>query len=102
MASLSELGEISKGLPSIMRAPGAVAPKGLQAGERFRANQMGRAASRHFASGGGQGNRIAGEGRELRMQSRSGSSGERGFGAKPAQWKKAETTADRLRASRGW
>jgi len=82
---------VEKGLPSVMRAGNI--PKGLQAGERFKAHQYGRAASRHYAKNTSHGWKVAEEGKIMRAQSRSGASG---YGSPTPAWKKPETVSERL------
>ncbi len=101
MTSLVELAyetasePISKGLPSALRGKSAYGVKNLQLGERMQAHQIGRAASQHYATGSSHGWQVAENGRGMRAQSRTGWSGQRGFG-KPQQ-PAASTPASRLR-----
>jgi hypothetical protein len=72
----------------------------LQLGERLAARSYGRAAARQIAQGNARGGRnLIGLGQEQRLQSRSGWTGNKGFGSPMPAWKAPETTAMRLRAS---
>lgn len=81
---MSTLLEISKSLPSAVKAALKAGKKPsdmyLQLGERVQAHQLGQVASRHYARNTGHGWQVAQNGARARASSRTGWTGERGFG----------------------